>query len=125
MGCNVRRSPDDQREHKALVDNEMTGATDPSVNGVDPDEYQHLLEDYSHLAPPSRHEVIEGRVLKISGGEVFIDVGYKSDGVAPLSEFTHPEGNVTVQAGDVVAVMFESGHTSEGYVLLSHEKAAR
>src|SRR5665213_3047718 len=125
MGCNVHRSPDDQREHKALVDNEMTGATDPSVNGVDPDEYQHLLEDYSHLAPPSRHEVLEGKVLKISGSNVFIDVGYKSDGVAPVAQFTDAEGRVTIRPGDMVEVMVESGQTSEGYVPLSHEKAAR
>src|SRR5581483_768682 len=92
---------------------------------VDPEEYQHLLEDYSHLAPPSRHEVLEGKVLKISGADVFIDFGYKSDGVAPLGEFTDVQGNVTVHSGDVVEVMVENGQTSEGYVLLSHEKAAR
>ncbi len=103
----------------------MTGAIDSAAGGVDPEEYQHLLEDYSHLAPPSRHEVIEGRVLKISGADVFIDVGYKSDGVAPLAQFTDLNGNVTVRPGDVVEVMVDSGHTSEGYVHLSHEKASR
>ncbi len=103
----------------------MTGSIDTPVGGVDPEEYQHLLEDYSHLAPPSRHEVIEGKVLKISGAEVFIDVGYKSDGVAPISQFTDASGNVTVHPGDIVEVMVDSGHTSEGYVHLSHEKASR
>jgi small subunit ribosomal protein S1 len=92
---------------------------------VDPEEYQHLLEDYSHLAPPSRHEVLEGRVLKISGSEVFIDVGYKSDGVAPLAQFQDLNGQIAVQVGDLVQVMVESGQTSEGYVHLSHEKASR
>ena len=92
---------------------------------VDPEEYQHLLEDYSHLAPPSRDELIEGRVLKISASQVFIDVGRKSDGVAPISHFTDHEGNVSVNAGDLVQVMLESGRTSEGYIVLSHEKAAR
>jgi small subunit ribosomal protein S1 len=94
-------------------------------SAVDPEEYQHLLEDYSHLAPPARHEVLEGRVLKISGTEVFIDVGYKSDGVAPLSHFADLSGAISVRPGDVVEVMIESGRTSEGYVVLSHEKAAR
>ncbi len=108
-----------------MTDNSMAGSQDSPVNGVDPEEYQHLLEDYSHLAPPSRHEVLEGRVLKISGGDVFIDVGYKSDGVAPLAHFTDSLGNVSVRAGDVVEVMVDSGQTSEGYVILSHEKAAR
>ncbi|MDP9054592.1 MAG: 30S ribosomal protein S1 [Acidobacteriota bacterium] len=108
-----------------VPEDKTVGAVDSSVTTVDPEEYQHLLEDYSHLAPPSRHEVLDGRVLKISGSDVFIDVGYKSDGVAPLSQFTDASGAVTVQAGDIVEVMVESGHTSEGYVLLSHEKAAR
>src|SRR5580693_8652120 len=103
----------------------MTGELDLPVNGVDPEEYQHLLEDYSHLAPPSRHEILEGRVLKISNSDVFIDVGYKSDGVAPIAQFTDADGAVTVHPGDLVEVMVESGHTSEGYVVLSHEKAAR
>ena len=94
-------------------------------SAVDPDEYQHLLEDYSHLAPPARHEVLEGRVLKVSGTDVFIDVGHKSDGVAPIAHFTDPDGVVSVRAGDIVQVMVESGRTSEGYVQLSHEKAAR
>ncbi len=103
----------------------MAGTVDAPVSGVDPEEYQHLLEDYSHLAPPSRHEVIEGKVLKISGADVYIDVGYKSDGVAPLAHFTDASGNVSVQPGDIVDVMVDSGHSSEGYVILSHEKAAR
>ena len=107
------------------MDNDTAGTQDQPVTGVDPEEYQHLLEDYSHLAPPSRHEVIEGRVLKISGQDVFIDVGYKSDGVAPLAEFTDASGSYSVRPGDIVEVMFDSGHSSEGYVLLSHERAAR
>lgn len=98
---------------------------DPREPLVDPDEYEHLLEDFSHLAPPSRNEVLEGRVLKISSGGVYIDVGYKSDGIAPLEQFLDPAGNCTVQAGDTVQVMLEDGHTSEGYVRLSHEKASR
>jgi small subunit ribosomal protein S1 len=112
-----------------LEDNKTIGSIQPSAtaqdSAVDPEEYQHLLEDYSHLAPPARHEVLDGRVLKVSGAEVFIDVGYKSDGVAPLSQFTDASGTVNVRPGDIVEVMIESGRTSEGYVVLSHEKAAR
>jgi small subunit ribosomal protein S1 len=112
-----------------LADNKTIGSIQPPTaaqdSAVDPEEYQHLLEDYSHLAPPARHEVLDGRVLKISGSEVFIDVGYKSDGVAPLSHFTDATGAVSVRAGDIVEVMIESGRTLEGYVVLSHEKAAR
>jgi small subunit ribosomal protein S1 len=108
-----------------LIDNDMPGDAETPVSGVDAEDYQHFLEDYSHLAPPSRHEVIEGRVLKIRGGDVFIDFGSKSDGVTPLSEFQDYDGNTTVQPDDIVEVMVEGGYTAEGYVRLSHEKAAR
>lgn len=108
-----------------MADNDLKEPADTQNPVVDPDEYEHLLEDYSHLAPPSRNEVLEGKVLKISGAEVFIDVGYKSDGVAPLSQFTDFSGNVQIKPGDMVEVMIENGHSSEGYVLLSHEKASR
>lgn len=95
-----------------------------AATSLDRDEYQHLLEDYSQAASSSRGALIEGRVLKISSSEVFIDVGRKSDGVAPLAHFTDHEGNTSVKPGDVVQVVIESGRSSEGYVLLSHEKAA-
>ncbi len=108
-----------------MAHNEPDGLTDgPEI--VDPEEYEHLLEDFSHLAPPSRDEVLEGRVIKVSGQNVFIDVGSKSDGVAPLSQFAGPDGTTTVAEGDIVQVMVEQGRTAEGgYVLLSHERAAR
>ncbi len=108
-----------------MTENDTASQFPPPVTSVDPDEYQHLLEDYSHLAPPSRHEILEGRVLKISAAGVFIDVGYKSDGVAPLAQFADSTGAIAVQPGDIVEVMVESGQTSEGYVQLSHEKATR
>jgi small subunit ribosomal protein S1 len=103
----------------------MPGNAEASASGMDAEEYQHFLEDYSHLAPPSRHEVIEGRVLKIKGADVYIDFGSKSDGVTPLSQFQDYSGNTTIKPGDIVEVMLEGGYTPEGYVQLSHEKAAR
>lgn len=106
-------------------ENELPGVPDPSGSSVDAEDYQHFLEDYSHLAPPSRHEVIEGRVLAIKGGNVYIDFSAKSDGVAPLSQFQDLSGNTTVKPGDVVEVMVEGGFTAEGCMQLSHEKAAR
>ena len=108
-----------------MAHNEPDGLTDgPEI--IDPEEYEHLLEDFSHLAPPSRDEVLEGRVIKVSGQNVFIDVGSKSDGVAPLSQFVGLDGTTTVAEGDIVQVMVEQGRTAEGgYVLLSHERAAR
>ncbi len=110
----------------ALNDTDLSGSPEETpVSGVDAEDYQHFLEDYSHLAPPSRHEVIEGRVLAIKGGNVYIDFSAKSDGVAPLSQFQDFSGNFTVKPGDIVEIMVEGGFTAEGCMQLSHEKAAR
>ncbi len=69
--------------------------------------------------------LLTGRVLKITAQFVVVDIGYKSEGVVPLAELQDHEGNVTVQPGDEIAVMRGQGHTEEGYINLSHEKAQR
>jgi small subunit ribosomal protein S1 len=90
------------------------------------DSYEHLLDDYSHFAPPAADEVLQGTVLGIVGKDVIIDFGYKSEGVVPLEQFQTPAGETTVRIGDVVDVMIDhGGEQPEGYVLLSHTRAAR
>ena len=89
------------------------------------ENYEDLLEDYSHFAPPAADEVLQGTVLSITGKDVIIDFGYKSEGIVPIEQFQIPSGEITVQPGDVVDVMIEHGEQPEGYVLLSHTRAAR
>ena len=90
------------------------------------EDYEHLLEDYSHFAPPSEGEVLEGRVLKVTDQEVIVDFGYKSEGLVPIEQFRQPDGRVLVQPGATIDVMIDRhGPEVEGYILLSHEKATR
>jgi small subunit ribosomal protein S1 len=90
-----------------------------------PEDYENLLEDYSHFAPPAADEVLQGTVLGITTKDVIIDFGYKSEGIVPIEQFQTPGGEITVQPGDVVDVMIEPGEPPEGYVLLSHTRASR
>src|SRR5439155_18870519 len=90
-----------------------------------PESYEHLLEDYSHFAPPSADEVLQGTVLGITAKDVIIDFGNKSEGIVPIEQSQSPSGEVTVKEGDVVDVMIDRSEQVEGYVLLSHVKAAR
>ncbi len=92
---------------------------------VDNEDYEGLLDDYSHFAPPAEGEVLQGKVLKVTAKDVIIDFGYKSEGLVPIEQFTDAAGAVSVRAGDVVDVMVDHGERPEGYVLLSHAKAAR
>ncbi|HEX3745439.1 MAG TPA: 30S ribosomal protein S1 [Bryobacteraceae bacterium] len=104
-------------------------AVDPNNKPSDDDSannYENLLEDYSHFAPPAADEVLQGRVVGITAKDVIVDFGYKSEGLVPIEQFQGPGGEVTVQPGDPVDVMIDhAGEQPEGYVLLSHTRAAR
>ncbi|HUD97927.1 MAG TPA: S1 RNA-binding domain-containing protein, partial [Bryobacteraceae bacterium] len=74
-------------------------AVDPNNQPADeevPDNYENLLEDYSHFAPPAADEVLQGTVLSITAKDVIVDFGYKSEGLVPIEQFQGPGGAVTV-----------------------------
>ena len=104
-----------------MAGDQNNGPVDQTI----PENYENLLDDYSHFAPPAADEVLQGTVLGITGKDVIIDFGYKSEGIVPIEQFQTPAGEITVQPGDVVDVMIESGEPPEGYVLLSHTRASR
>ncbi len=68
-------------------------------------------------------EIVQGTVLRVGKDTVVVDIGYKSEGVIPVSEFTGAAGEITVQPGDKVDVLVESREDDNGLVLLSKEKA--
>src|SRR5258708_12766310 len=86
------------------------------------ENYEDLLEDYSHFAPPAADEVLQGTVLGIVGKDVIIDFGYKSEGLVPLDQFQTPTGEITVNRGTVVAGMIHNGEQPKRYPFLSHPK---
>src|SRR5262245_4695283 len=93
---------------------------------IDPNEYAKLLEAYdSSFRNIAEGEVVKGTVLKVTATEVVVDVGYKSEGHIPVSEFLDETGQMTVEAGDIVDVLLERTEDREGYVVLSREKAEK
>lgn len=103
----------------------IPGLPDPAAVPEESD-YEHLIEDYSHLAPPSEGELLSGHVLKVTSKEVIVDFGYKSEGLVPIEQFQQADGTVSVRAGDTIDVMIDrQGIQPEGYIFLSHDKAAR
>ena len=65
-------------------------------------------------------ETVEGTVSEINKREVIVNIGYKSEGVIPASEFRY---NSELQVGDKVEVYVESVEDKGGQLLLSHKKA--
>jgi len=93
---------------------------------VEEADYEQLIDDYSHFAPPHDGELLQGRVVKLHEKDVIVDFGYKSEGLVPIEQFAQPDGTVQVQVGDVIDVMVDrQGEQPEGYILLSHQKASR
>jgi small subunit ribosomal protein S1 len=89
-------------------------------------DYEQLIDDYSHFAPPHDGELLQGRIVKLHEKDVIVDFGYKSEGLVPIEQFIQPGGNVQVQVGDLIDVMVDrQGEQPEGYILLSHQKASR
>ena len=68
-------------------------------------------------------EVVKGTVIQVTKDFAIVDVGYKSEGQVPLSEFTNAKGETNVAAGDTVEVLLESRENETGMVVLSKEKA--
>jgi small subunit ribosomal protein S1 len=83
-----------------------------------------LLDLYSKPSL-TEGEIIKGRVIKVTGSDVVVDIGYKSEGLLPASEVTGFDGQVKVKRGDEIEVFIERLEDSSGYVALSREKAAR
>ncbi len=77
-----------------------------------------------HHAEVGEHEVVKGRVIKITEQAVIIDIGYKSEGIVNISEFKTGD-IVTVSPGDEVDVFVKQLENNEGYVELSRADAVR
>jgi small subunit ribosomal protein S1 len=92
-------------------------------SAISAEEYERLLDAYnSNIA---EGEVVSGKVLQIAGGEVVVDVGYKSEGIIALNEFRDETGTVTIKVGDTVDVLLEKAEDKNGYLILSREKAEK
>ena len=68
----------------------------------------------------SEHQVVDGTVISIGKREVVVNIGYKSDGIIPASEFRY---NPDLKVGDTVEVYVENQEDKKGQLLLSHKKA--
>jgi len=72
------------------------------------------------LSEITDHEVIDGKIVSVSSREVVVNIGYKSDGVIPLSELRYRE---ELNPGDDIEVYVESQEDGSGQLVLSHKKA--
>ncbi|HZF12058.1 MAG TPA: 30S ribosomal protein S1 [Thermoanaerobaculia bacterium] len=101
-------------------------ALDEDDAAANPEEYRKLLELYDDsMRNLTEGEIVMGRVIGVTSNSVIVDVGYKSEGLIPIEEFTDRDGRLSVEVGEEVDVLLEKTEDLEGHVLLSRTKAQR
>ncbi|WP_080238090.1 30S ribosomal protein S1 [Spirosoma rigui] len=90
-------------------------------SGYSVDEHNRMLELYDNtLAVVKEKEVVMGTVVGITDREVLLNIGFKSDGLVPASEFRDmPE----LKMGDEIEVYVENQEDPNGQLVLSRKKA--
>ena len=85
------------------------------------DDRQRMEAMYDQtLNTLTEHEVKMGSIISISDKEVVVNIGFKSDGMVPLSEFRHMPD---LKVGDEIEVYVETREDKNGQLILSHKKA--
>ena len=89
--------------------------------GVYDQDKAQITEAYDKtLSNVNVGEVVEGTVTGVNKREVIVNVGYKSEGIIPVSEFRY---NPDLKVGDKIEVYVESAEGKNGQLALSHKKA--
>ena len=89
-----------------------------SATNVSKEEQEKAYD--STLNKVNDREVVDGTVIAMNKREVVVNIGYKSDGIIPLSEFRY---NPDLKVGDTVEVYIENQEDKKGQLILSHKKA--
>lgn len=85
--------------------------------------FEQMLEE--SLIAIHRGEVIEGTIISVNEDEIYVNIGYKSDGIIPKSEFTnYPSVSLTesVKEGDKIRAKVLKVNDGEGQVLLTYKR---
>ena len=90
-----------------------------TVEGGESQQEQEASYDKT-LGNVTENDVVEGTVISINKREVVVSIGFKSDGIVPVSEFRY---NPELQVGDKVEVYIENQEDKKGQLVLSHKKA--
>lgn len=84
-------------------------------------KFTDLIEENLHV--PNKGEVFKGRVVRVDEDDVFIDFGFKSEGIASKDEFYGKNGDIHINIGDEVEVILEAWVDNSGLPKLSKKRA--
>jgi small subunit ribosomal protein S1 len=110
------------REKTKRVDLEpVLSAEDIETQEYSTDEFQRMMSMYEGtLQDIKEGEVVNGTVLGVTRDDIIVDVGFKSEGIIPINEFTEP---INIKVGDKIQVYLDAIEDSDGQLVLSKQKA--
>ena len=92
-----------------------------NIDEYSQEEFESLATLYTEsFRDVKEGELVKGKIVRIQGDNVIIDVGFKSEGSIPKSEFQEHESS---QIGDEVEVVLESVEDQDGNLVLSKSRA--
>lgn len=92
-----------------------------SVATYSDDERKKLEEEYgSTFTEVNKGEIVEGTIVTFNNKDVVLNIGYKSDGLVPLTEF---KDMPDLKVGDTVEVFVEEQEDANGQLVLSRKRA--
>jgi len=124
----IKEETKEAKENVTEQEEEDSGAkeADQLVDKVEEPEQIDMAMMYERsLRQIQEGELTRGQIIKIDDEQVLVDIGYKSEGIIPISEFRNSEGGITANVGDEVDVVLERKEDDEGLVILSMEKAKK
>jgi len=100
------------------------GKSEENLSSLEKDETEELATLYNESVKELQPgEILEGKIVCIMKDHVMVDVGLKSEGAIPITEFKDRNGEITVKEGDSVEVLFEGVNERDGNISLSRKKA--
>ena len=96
-----------------------------SINKLTNEDYEKLIAKSFKDSVVKEKTIVEGKVISVENDLVTIDVGSKSEGRIPLSEFHRPGQKPEITSGDSFDVFIESVDNINGETILSREKAIK
>jgi small subunit ribosomal protein S1 len=109
---------------------DMKGVSEDPVenNRLEEGEAGGEIEDFKNLYEATfktieEGDILNGIVMAVDSEYVTVDIGYKSEGQIPISQFRDKDGNVGVQVGDEIDVLLERKEVDDSLITLSKEKA--
>ena len=112
----VVENPVQEEEQKVVIKTKDFVAKDYTE-----EEFRKYIELYEKTFNVIKeNEIAKGKVVAISGNDVLIDIGFKSDGRVSIDEFPDPDN---IKIGDEVEIFVEKIEDKEGQLVLSRKRA--